>query len=196
MLPRQIAIAIGIFLAATVGCGDDQPSVDEDARPPGYCDALTPCTLDARPFCDLDGLFPGSGNTPNTCIAKPATVECSIGSECSDEATPQCTSAGVCVECLNFSHCNTTNPLCSLSTNTCGGCRFGDEGNSICLAIDPFQPFCAASGSCVECLDNSVCEVISAPVCDLSSFGCRGCLSSDECDAGTCNTISGVCETL
>ena len=167
-----------------------------DARPAGYCDATIPCADSALPFCDIEGMFQGSGGQANTCIAKPLEVDCAVADDCSDEALPQCTAGGECVECLNFSHCNNENPLCSLTTHTCGSCRVGDEGDSICEAIDPFRPFCAESGGCVECLDNSPCQIISAPICDLSNFSCRGCLSSDECTGGTCNLVSGVCEAI
>lgn len=184
---------------AALSCGDDgqdMPTAMTDARPPGYCDGTIPCTDVALPFCDVAGAYPDSGGQPNVCIAKPLEVDCAVAADCSNEALPQCTTTGDCVECLNFAHCTNEMPLCLLSTHTCGSCRVGDEGNSICLAIDPFQPFCAESGACVECLDNTPCSIISSPVCDLTSLSCRGCQSSDECENATCNLVSGVCETL
>lgn len=175
-------------------CGGDEPSDSADARPAGYCDELTPCTDSARNYCDLDGSYPASEGQPNTCIPDPALAECSPTEECSSEDEPHCSNSGQCVECLNFSHCNADAPVCSLTTHTCGGCRSGEEGNAICQAIDPLQPFCSEAGGCVACLDNSHCEIVSAPICDPTELACRGCASTDECETGTCNTVTGVCE--
>jgi hypothetical protein len=198
MTPRLRAwIAPLLFSLFLLACGDDAQKPEDastDARPEGYCDGTVPCADEALPFCDLSGSYPDSGGQPNTCIAKPLDVECADKTDCSSDALPQCTTAGECVECLNFSHCNNENPLCSLSTHTCGSCRFGEEGDAICLAIDPYQPFCAKGGSCVECLDNTPCSIVSSPICDLTTGSCRGCVSSEECSPGTCNTVTGVCE--
>ena len=38
---------------------------------PLYCDENTPCTLANRPFCDLDGLYPGSDGHGRTCVPNP-----------------------------------------------------------------------------------------------------------------------------
>ncbi len=185
-----------LVLTACGDDGDEQPMAATDALPLGYCDAVIPCEDSSLPFCDVSGVYPDSAGQPNTCIAQPADVECSDFMDCTTEAEPQCTTAGECVECLNFSHCNNEDPFCSLTTRTCGPCRFGEEGDAICEAIDPFQTFCAKSGSCVECLDNSPCGIVSSPICDLTTGSCRGCLSTAECDDGTCNTVSGVCEPV
>jgi hypothetical protein len=184
------------LLLAFLACkGGSTDAPEPDAVPEGFCSEAIPCEDPALPFCDEAGAFPDSQNTPNTCIAQPPTPDCSDTISCPTDEAPVCNSIGECVECLNFSHCNTTNPLCALSTYTCGPCRLGAKGNSVCEAIDSFQPFCAETGSCVECLTNDACTIITAPICDVSEFRCRGCTSTNECDAGTCNTLTGVCET-
>lgn len=187
-------LCIVLLAASCSDDGKDTQTVPPDALPIGFCDLTIPCTDATLPFCDVGGIYPGSEGKPNTCIAKPLEVDCAEPSDCTDESLPQCTTAGECVECLNFSHCNTDNPICSFTTHTCGSCRVGDEGNAVCEAIDPFQPLCAKTGACVECLDNTPCGIISAPICDLTTYSCRGCLNTEECAVGTCNTVSGVCE--
>ncbi len=184
-------VSLAVALLACKGGSSNAPA--PDAVPEGFCDDTIPCEDPTLPFCDVAGVYPDSNNTPNTCIAQPAIPDCSNTIACPTAEAPVCNSIGECVECLNFSHCNTTNPLCSLSTYTCGPCRTGAKGDAVCEAIDSFQPFCAETGSCVECLANGACGIISAPICDPTEFLCRGC-NTGECDAGTCNTITGVCE--
>ncbi len=183
------------LLAGMLACaGEDgaQPAVD--ARPARYCDALTPCTEAGFRYCDLTGQYPASEGQPNTCIPDPQLQGCSTAQPCTSEEAPYCTTSGECVACLNFSHCSTQTPVCSLSTHTCGACRSGTEGNQVCAAIDPLQPFCSELGACVECLANTDCAIISAGICDLDEGRCRGCVDSAECETGTCNTVNGVCE--
>ena len=40
-------------------------------KDPLYCDENTPCTDEARPFCDLNGEYPASEGIKRTCIADP-----------------------------------------------------------------------------------------------------------------------------
>ncbi len=192
-MPRTPTTSLLLFLLLSCkGGGSEPPAADAVAN--GFCSETVPCQDPALPFCDVAGTFPGSGNSPNTCIAEPPTLECSNTIACTSDEAPVCNTVGECVECLNFSHCNTDNPLCSLSTYTCGPCRVGEDGDAVCEAIDSFQPFCATTGACVECLTNSACAIVSAPICDLEEFQCRGCTDTAECESGTCNTITGVCE--
>lgn len=183
-----------VLISWLLSCSGDKGS-SQDARSATYCDAVTPCTEPGLGYCDLTGAYPASSGKPNTCIPDPQQQSCSTSEPCPDEDKPHCTSSGACVACLNFSHCSTATPVCSLTTHTCGPCRSGDEGDQICGAIDPLQPFCSEAGACVECLDNTACEIVSAPICDASQFVCRGCTDTSECELGTCNPVTGVCET-
>ena len=190
-VPRKTLLLLALCWFA---CGSDPATSSKtDARTDGHCDEETPCAAPERPFCDIRGEFPASEGIPNTCIPDPASAECVESEDCLDPERAHCSSAGQCVICLNFSHCNAVNPVCSLSEQKCIGCRQGDEGNSICNAIDPLQPFCGAEGSCVECLESSQCQVITSPICSESGV-CRGCSSDSECGPQSCNLASGACE--
>lgn len=186
-------IALAILLVAGSGCGD-AGGKQEDARAGQYCDALTPCTEPGEPYCDIAGQYPASNGEPNTCIADPQQQRCSPSEPCPTDQEPHCTNSGQCVACLNFSHCTAETPVCSLTTHTCGDCRTGEEGNQICEAIDPLRPFCSEGGGCVECLDNAACQIVSAPICDLVEFRCRGCVDPSECASGMCDLVSGTCQ--
>lgn len=191
--PRVLILLVCTSLfACDGGGGGDADKVD--ATPEGYCDDEIPCSEEATPFCDTTGVYPESNSVPNTCITQPPMADCSDTVPCEDEALPACNSIGQCVECVNFSQCNTTNPACALSTYSCGPCRLGEQGDALCEAIDILLPLCGESGSCVECLDNTPCQIVTAPICDPAEFSCRGCENTEECDTGTCNTVTGVCE--
>lgn len=57
----------------------------------------------------------------------------------------------------------------------------------------PGAPFCQiSSGTCVACLDASVCSV-DKPVCDAAAGSCRGCARDDECSGGICVESDGRC---
>ena len=189
-MPRSLLLVAAFCLS----CGGSSSKPEEsDARAANFCDDDTPCSTVERPFCDLLGEYPASEGTPNSCIPDPATAECVESEDCLDPAKAHCSSSGMCVACLNFSHCNAQNPVCSLTEQRCTSCRQGSEGDNVCGAIDPLQPFCGGTGSCVECLNQGHCEIITAPIC--SDMGaCRGCLTDGECAPQTCNTTSGACE--
>jgi hypothetical protein len=186
------ALLVLSFLALLACGGNTSKNGDPDASP-YYCDLLTPCTDDVRTFCDLDGIFEDSMGQPNTCIAPPPETDCDQSRPCTDPALPACTSSGKCVECVNYSTCKSDAPRCVLSTNECGPCRLGADGNNLCSVVDPLQPYCSELGSCSECLVSAHCSINTAPICDQTTFSCRGCENSDECDAGDCNTETGVC---
>lgn len=192
--PRlRYLIARSLFLlVASSACGG--AGGKQDARAGQYCDAVTPCTEPGQRYCDIAGEYPASGGEPNTCIPDPQQQACSMSEPCTSDEKPHCTNSGQCVACLNFSHCTAETPICSLTTHTCGSCRSGDEGNQICAAIDPLRPFCSEAGGCVECLDNTACQVVSAPICDVAEFRCRGCTDPEECASGMCDLVSGTCE--
>jgi hypothetical protein len=97
---------------------------------------------------------------------KPADVlECTAASDCKSPGAPFCV-AGQCV-------------VACASNDDCVG--------------RPGTPFCqVSSGSCVGCLDSSVCPGDKA-ICDATEHSCRGCERDDECPGGICVEADGRC---
>jgi hypothetical protein len=54
------------------------------------------------------------------------------------------------------------------------------------------MPYCAADGTCVECLESEQCDA-SAPACDPMSHACRECRADDECPSTICDVSAGTC---
>ena len=87
-----------------------------------------------------------------------------------------------------------------LGAGACGG--DGDDNeempggkctlDSQCGEKDPAKPFCNTAGTCVACVANSQCSG-STPVCEQSSFTCRGCSADSECTSGVCLATLGTC---
>ncbi len=97
---------------------------------------------------------------------KPADVpECKTASDCTSPAAPFC-AAGSCV----------------------AACQANDD----CTRLAG-TPFCqTTSGTCVACLDASVCSA-DRPVCDATAGSCRGCVRDEECPGGICVEADGTC---
>ena len=56
-------LVLAAALVGAAGCGEETN--------PLFCDATHPCGGGARPFCDIEGVYPQSGGIKNTCIAYP-----------------------------------------------------------------------------------------------------------------------------
>lgn len=52
-------------------------------------------------------------------------------------------------------------------------------------------PYCGPFHTCVGCTDSSQCPS-QQPICDSTSFSCRGCSMDNECASAVCTT-SGAC---
>jgi hypothetical protein len=66
-----------------------------------------------------------------------------------------CTDDGRCVRCLVDSNCAACD-FCQLSTNTCEHLGAGDPGRCNTSIFDA-QLVCDGGGTCVQCVDDSVC---------------------------------------
>lgn len=95
---------------------------------------------------------------------------------------------GDVAECTGPSDCKASSaPFC-----IGGNCVAACASNQDCA---PFAatPFCESqSGSCVACLDSSVCPTNNS-VCDSVDHRCRGCTRDDECMEGICAEADGLC---
>jgi hypothetical protein len=95
---------------------------------PLYCDGRTACTDPERPYCDLEGTYPGSDGVARTCIPSPfdAGVACDPDSFLGCDGTARaryCPEAGVGEEAKDCT------AVCSESAGGCAcECPAGPEG--------------------------------------------------------------------
>lgn len=75
------ALVLAVAVILTTGCKH---------RNPLWCDAETPCPLAERPFCDLEGVHPGSDGLPNSCVPDPGLADAGGGGDANvpDAARP------------------------------------------------------------------------------------------------------------
>lgn len=90
-----------------------------------------------------------------------------------------CNASGACVECLNSSQCSGQKPICS-AQGACVAC--GMDGQ--CAAKGVGLDHCRGNGACVVCVSSSQCTTATTPICDASSFSCRGCTQASPPTAG------------
>lgn len=145
-----------------------------------YCDDTTPCTDPARPFCDLNGSFPASSGVGRTCIADPNNLGQDAGLP---DAQP--------IECTSSAQCGVAAPICT--DELCAACVPGSSGDTECANKNSNLPNCGADGRCYECTRSFDCTNPAKPVCDPSSFSCKGCDDHEQCGSGVCDMGSGMC---
>jgi hypothetical protein len=142
-----------------------------------------------RPYCDDDGVFPGSDGIGRTCVADPfpnlGTI-CISADDCTDPAHPVCVNQH-CQGCSSAADCTSAAPVCS-DEHKCVGCTQEAE-----CASYPSTPHCGSSGSCVLCRDGGDCTDPAAPVCDSGAATCRACQADAECGSEICDEGSGRC---
>ncbi|MCC6993223.1 MAG: hypothetical protein IT370_01210 [Deltaproteobacteria bacterium] len=163
---------IGLLMAglATAGCAKNNAL---------FCDTDNPCTDPARPFCDVDGVFPASEGHGKTCIATPGVADGGVDAGPELDAGPdamidaQMIDAAMC----GGNVCLGNTPVCNMQTGLCRACGL--------LPTDcGAGTVCAPSGACVECTMTSQCTTAKAkPVCETSTSMCRGCATPGECAA-------------
>lgn len=85
-----------------------------------------------------------------------------------------------------------------LGTGACGSDGNGETPDGKCkldsqCTGNAATPYCNAAGACVACLENTQCSG-ATPVCEQSSFTCRGCSADAECgSSGVCLATLGTC---
>lgn len=186
MLHHRLAASLPLLVAllvALAGCKGDDPL---------YCDLTTECADPHRSFCDIDGRFPASNGTGNTCIEPPADDACTRAELCEREVAPHCNAVGACVECLVSGHCPAELPYCEPESESCESCTSAEDGDAVCAGVDETRPLCADDGACVQCIDGSDCPS-ARPICQLENRSCRGCVASSECESLVCTISSGAC---
>lgn len=155
-------------------CNGDAACTPSEPVCSGSAHTCGGCAIDAD--CSL---YPA---TPN-CGPGGACVECANNADCGG-GTPYCV-ANRCEECNGASSCSASEPVCSTSDYTCGGCT-ADADCSLYAAT----PNCAPGGACVECVNNADCSGTS-PICAAQE--CRACQAGSECGSGECHLDTGAC---
>lgn len=150
---------------------------------PFSCEKSSDCKSEYAPVClQSQGRCVGCLPEDDRCTfgfnCDPLTYSCML--ECDDEddtqfskdcpnSRPHCESGrGVCVECLEETHC-----------------------------LRPGAPHCAFDKTCVECRNNRECDNALQPICQRPALGfvpytCRACANDFECEGRRC-TASGSC---
>jgi hypothetical protein len=154
---------------------------------PLYCERSADCAdVDGRPFCDVDGTYPGSEGISRTCIADPGG-SCTLDVECTDPALPAC-SNGACRECSPTRACGPHQPVCDVAESTCAGCTSASD----CAAFAD-RPTCSLEdGACVGCTSDLDCAA-TGQACLDSTRTCGACTADADCESGLCDEVNRSC---
>jgi hypothetical protein len=154
---------------------------------PLYCERSADCAdVAGRPFCDVDGTYPGSEGISRTCIADPGG-SCTLDVECTDPALPAC-SNGACRECSPTRACGPDQPVCDVAESTCAGCTSASD----CAAFAD-RPTCSLEdGACVGCTSDLDCAA-TGQACLDSTRTCGACTADADCESGLCDEDLGTC---
>lgn len=147
------------------------------------CSEAVSVTGERQPVCD-----PNS----HACVACRTDSHCGSGLHCKIDPDPR---RNACVECVQRSHCP-GGQVCDGSSNECtttctgpGQCNDREKGICSNLATG------AATGVCVECLDNSVCSG-STPQCDTVRKKCVQCVDDSVCNGRVCSSYNRCVECV
>jgi parallel beta-helix repeat protein len=153
---------------------------------PLYCERNSDCAdVSGRPFCDVDGTYPGSDGISHTCIADPGGA-CTSDDECTDPALPAC-SNNACRECSATHACGADVPVCDVAESTCAGCTAETD----CAAFAD-RPHCSPTdGACVGCTSDADCAAGQA--CLESTRTCGACTTDADCESGLCDEANRTC---
>lgn len=79
------------------------------------------------------------------------------------------------------------------ANHSCPGGQICDEAQVPPICVLTVNPTDARSdGEVVACHDNTGCPT-SAPVCDVATQVCRGCVADAECSSDVCHELAGTC---
>jgi hypothetical protein len=121
-------------------------------------------------FCDVT-----ANNGAGACVTCTATQGCSGATSLCDTSVM----GGQCVGCLSNTDCQNPDPICSLTSKTCGPCT----GNSQCAS----GTYCASGGSCLVVPDTcATAQAINFGGAASVSFTADTALGQDDVQ-GTCN---------
>lgn len=96
---------------------------------------------------------------------------------------------GLCVACLDDTHCADPTPVCQTSRQQCVECR-----DSAGCAKNPGLPICnVGAGTCTaQCAKNAECQ--GGQLCNVAEQACVACLSDDNCEGNAqCDLTSHTC---
>ncbi|MCA9717081.1 MAG: right-handed parallel beta-helix repeat-containing protein [Myxococcales bacterium] len=191
--------------------------------------ALLGCAL-ALSACGEPGVTT-TASTTDACSPGEAGCECLDGGGCgSDDLV---CAQGVCVDVDSESSSTTEGPMTdpSGSTSSVSETTTGDAAdcspadgslNAACESMDASQPYCGASGECVDCVELTSCSSVSEqtpvcsstgrcvecsddnpdacpperPVCDAAAETCESCDEHADCPESACDFQSGACFPL
>lgn len=135
---------------------------------------------------------------------------CTSSAQCAGEH-PFCDlNSGICVDCLNSSHCS-PGQACNPLTYRCAKACSGDPD---CASIDKVcdttlgvcvqcrndndcaggEPYCVPGGICEECRNDADCTEPGTPYCPKGRYECSQCLVTAHCKSGqVCSTKDYEC---
>jgi Cys-rich repeat protein len=173
-------------------CSGNTPLCDTTKGMCRACATSPECTTAMLlPLCSTSGTTAGacvqctsnaqcSGTTP-ICNLSTGRCRACMGTDCATGFPGKtfCGSSGACVQCRAAADCSISTPVCTAS-NTCGPC----SQDAQCAAPRPATPYCKPGGGpCVACTASTQCTASTAPICDATTFACRGCGSNTECSS-------------
>lgn len=180
-------------------------SKDEDCPGLQVCGNTKLCESSNACFSKLD-CVPGFSCVVGVCVKDSEIPQgyCTKDEECEnngvcDPVSNTCADRQNCVtddDCAGDRHCR---KILGADTGSCVECYLGPHCSSgICNADNHCgsKPACASDSDCgtgLECKATGECE--TTPECKLCPNGAQDC-NSGICDAGTCKTVSGVCEKI
>jgi hypothetical protein len=160
------------------------------------CDATHGCSDPANPACvgqacvacDVDSHCSDPQN--KKCLTMNHTcVECLARADC-DAPKPACdTSAHACVECLADTDCATQH--CLEPMTKCVEC----EADGDCKTAA--SGHCGSNNSCVRCTSQDQCNhLVDTLACDTASGTCVECVDDSTCGDSSCIRAQHVCSTV
>jgi hypothetical protein len=119
-------------------------------------------------------------------VTPPVAPACASGNDC-PSATPYCSAAGRCVQCLDSRDC----PYDLACEHVLGQCNARCHDEPDCPATTPTCD--EEHGVCAFCTSSDICAA-DEPVCNLVTGLCTKCSADSQCPPGRprCDT-SGAC---
>jgi len=154
----------GLACTSDLECPPATPACNTDTSTCQECTFTndTACS-GATPTCDVPTGTCRSCGGDFDCISQPGAFACQPDGSCGE------CSASNAVACFG------STPVCDVPTASCRACA----GNAECVAGTFSEPYCHASGDCVECVSSDDCGG-GAPFCNAAG-SCVQCLAASDC---------------
>jgi hypothetical protein len=168
-------------------CSKDDDCAGSPETPYCYGFSHDAGCFECRPDENDDRGFLGCENTPDTPKCLEDNLEdyyycgCEDRFDCEDNPNGKYRChQGIdeCVECTEDDECGSDEPVCDLTTYTCGPCTHDDD----CLGENEGNRACDVdSGACVECDYDDHCNEYY-PACNEEEHECVKCTTNSHCE--------------